>query len=187
MHHPIPHHHTKTYSISPSPAFPSPSLLQPSLVSAADSLPPHTLSYAPFSALHHPTLTYPTPCYSSLLPTCTLPPFVLAAEWLCNSVANLQHPSLLDPCILPFPTSPSPPYSIRIPSPLTPAAESLVSASNFLKAVPLLSPLSEEQRGALANVMEQVKYSDGEYIVNMGAKVNTCERGGGEERRRAGM
>mmetsp|Transcript_28502 Transcript_28502/g.70872 ORF Transcript_28502/g.70872 Transcript_28502/m.70872 type:complete len:787 (-) Transcript_28502:604-2964(-) len=51
-------------------------------------------------------------------------------------------------------------------------SESLVSAANFLKAVPLLSPLSDEQRSALANVMDTLKFKDSEYIVNMGDKAD---------------
>merc|ERR1712216_332006 len=46
------------------------------------------------------------------------------------------------------------------------------SAASFLKAVPLLSPLSDEQRSALANVMEPMIYKDGEYIVAMGEKAD---------------
>jgi len=51
-------------------------------------------------------------------------------------------------------------------------ASAMQSSANFLKAVPLLSPLSDEQRAALSNVMEPLTFKDGEYIVNMGQKAD---------------
>ncbi|KOO25648.1 camp-dependent protein kinase catalytic [Chrysochromulina tobinii] len=48
-------------------------------------------------------------------------------------------------------------------------ASSLASkAEHFLKSVPMLSALTDAQRHALADVMDEVRYSDGEYLVTMG-------------------
>jgi len=41
-------------------------------------------------------------------------------------------------------------------------------AENFLKTVEILSPLTDAQRTSLAHAMEELKFSDGEYVVEMG-------------------
>jgi len=41
-------------------------------------------------------------------------------------------------------------------------------AERFLKSVPMLSALTDSQRHALADVMEEIYYVDGEYVVTMG-------------------
>jgi cGMP-dependent protein kinase len=41
-------------------------------------------------------------------------------------------------------------------------------AENFLKTVEILSPLTDAQRADLASVMEELDYTDGQYVVQMG-------------------
>jgi len=41
-------------------------------------------------------------------------------------------------------------------------------AERFLKSVPMLSALTDSQRHTLADVMEEIYYTDGEYVVTMG-------------------
>jgi len=41
-------------------------------------------------------------------------------------------------------------------------------ATNFLKAVPILSPLTDDQRQTLAACMEELPFADGEYVVQTG-------------------
>jgi len=47
-------------------------------------------------------------------------------------------------------------------------AGNAATAENFLKTVEILSPLTDAQRASLAEAMEESKFSDGEYVVNMG-------------------
>jgi len=53
------------------------------------------------------------------------------------------------------------------------AAATMQSAANFLKSVELLSPLSDEQRSQLGNVMEEIRVPDGQYIVKMGEQADS--------------
>jgi len=48
------------------------------------------------------------------------------------------------------------------------AAEAMQGAASFLKTVELLSPLSDEQRAQVGNVMQTVIFADGETIVKKG-------------------
>ena len=50
--------------------------------------------------------------------------------------------------------------------------QAALTAESFLKTVPMLSPLTDEQLSALAAKMEEVACSDGEYVVEMGAKAD---------------
>ena len=40
-----------------------------------------------------------------------------------------------------------------------------VTAAGFLKTVPLLAPLTDSQRSAVAHLMDELSYKDGEYVV----------------------
>lgn len=40
-----------------------------------------------------------------------------------------------------------------------------VTAAGFLKTVPLLAPLTDSQRSAVAHLMDELAYKDGEYVV----------------------
>ena len=50
--------------------------------------------------------------------------------------------------------------------------QAALTAESFLKTVPMLSPLTDEQLSALAAKMEEVSCVDGEYVVEMGAKAD---------------
>jgi cGMP-dependent protein kinase len=45
-------------------------------------------------------------------------------------------------------------------------------AENFLKTVEMLSPLTDAQRSNLAHAMEELKFTDGEYVVEMGEQAD---------------
>jgi len=50
----------------------------------------------------------------------------------------------------------------------TGAGDLKAKAENFLKTVEILSPLTDAQRASLATSMEELKFTDGEYVVEMG-------------------
>jgi cGMP-dependent protein kinase len=51
----------------------------------------------------------------------------------------------------------------------TGAGDLKAKAENFLKTVEILSPLTDAQRASLANAMEEIKFTNNEYVVEMGA------------------
>jgi len=73
----------------------------------------------------------------------------------------------------------------------TGAGDLKAKAENFLKTVEILSQLTDSQRASLASVMEELTFSDGEYVVEMGEVADAlyfvkqgelvCHTGGGGE------